>query len=178
MAWQMGDPLTRRAEEVLRQGWPYPGDIPGEPRFRNPEHFYVHWISPVHHIIVDSARGVNQDWDTIIGTENLSNLEFHLGDWYARRLVNQGYGTEDERLLHYRYHPMAATLAQRVNELLMVEFDLDQAITGLLPQFTCLMADNGIVIWDRIAALQLCLPMHLALNERLDVVNWYRRTLQ
>ena len=69
---------------------------------------------------------------------------------------------------------MAATLAQRVDELLMVEFDLDQAITRLLPRFTCLMADNGIVIWDHIAALRLCLPMHLALNEHLDVVNWYR----
>ena len=80
MPWQMGDPLARRAEEVLRQGWPYPGDIPGEPRFCDPERFYVHRISPVHHIIVDSARGVDQDWDTIIGTENLINLEFCLGD--------------------------------------------------------------------------------------------------
>ena len=73
---------------------------------------------------------------------------------------------------------MAATLAQQVDELLMVEFELDQAITGLLPWFTCLMADNRIVIWDCIAALWLCLPMHLVLNERLDVVNWYHRTLQ
>ena len=101
MPWQMGDPLARRAEEVLRQGWLYPGDIPGEPRFRNPECFYVHRILLVHHTIVDNARGVNQDWDTIIGTENLINLEFRLGDWYARQLVNQGCGTEDEWLLYY-----------------------------------------------------------------------------
>ena len=175
---RMGDPLARRAEHILHQGCPYPGDNTEDPDCKDRLRFSVHRTSVTHHVIYDAYRPIAQVSDALVESSLLLIPEFNLGDWYAKHLVRLGYGSEEQRRAVPRFAPMTKPVAARIQALLTESMDAHWRQFERLHRFDCIMRGEGVLIWDRATHLQTFLPFKLALKEYFDVVGWYRRACQ
>ena len=77
----MGDPLARRAEHVLLQGCPYPGDNPDDPKTNSKIRFYVYRTSVTHHAIIDERFSNVLESESLVESRLLLNSSFNLGEW-------------------------------------------------------------------------------------------------
>ena len=69
---RMGDPLACRAEYILRQGCPFPGDDSDESSMVDKDHFHVFRTSETHHVIIDHQLLDDPDSDTLINPDFFS----------------------------------------------------------------------------------------------------------
>ncbi|KAF8120053.1 hypothetical protein EV363DRAFT_1116693, partial [Boletus edulis] len=117
---RMGDLLARRAEIVLLKGRPYPGDALLHPADESPTRFSVKRLNKTHHQILDRGRHLDQAWTIQIPTELLLNTEFLLGEWYAQRMVDRGFGSDTEHNAYHCFRPMTSAVAFRIASLLSI----------------------------------------------------------
>ena len=174
---RMGDPLARRAEYILRQGCPFPGDELSLPETPAKDRFCIYRTSAMQHVICDDHRLLDQESDTLIDSHLLMNSEFNLGHWYAKHLVCLGYGSREKLRGVVRFAPMMTPLASHIQGLLTETLNPDWKTSGDLYCFTCITKKDGIVIWDRFTHFRSFLLYGLALREYFDVVNWYRTAI-
>lgn len=112
----IGDPLARRAEEILRQSAPYPGDdLTSEETFAK-DRFLIYRILAVRHIIMDHGTHLKEELE--IPSFLLRNPVFFVGDWYANRLAEDCEVPKSMRRCMQRRKPMGDPIADRVEEIL------------------------------------------------------------
>ncbi|KAG2119711.1 uncharacterized protein F5147DRAFT_563758 [Suillus discolor] len=175
----IGDPLARRAEELLRRDAPYPGDdLTNEETFSD-ERFLIYRISDTRHVIMDHASYLEDEVE--IPSYLLRNPAFFVSDWYSNRLA-AGYDIPKSlRRCMQRHRPMGDALADRVTKMLNRETRLPGEPRAAEDRFTCdrLIYDDGIVyeIVDHKLDYILKADDLFLCNERLNVAHWYAKHL-
>ncbi|KAG2123107.1 hypothetical protein BD769DRAFT_1359789, partial [Suillus cothurnatus] len=173
----LGDPLARRAEELLAINTPYPGDDISNGETFSAGRFTVYRTSETHHVIMDGAR--QKEEDLLVPSSHLQNPLFCLGDWYTTHKAGPiGMPKELSRLRHTQ-HRMGDAILDQVCKLLNEEqgfpggnspnrFSVARNVVDEEVIFEIRDSEFSFVIWANDAFLH---------NERLDVTGWYHRRL-
>jgi hypothetical protein len=73
----------------------------------------------------------------------LLNSKFFLGDWYAKRLVELGYGMAEQGRAPIRFVPMTTPIARQVQ---LRALDPGCRTSGLWHRFDCITKGQGVLI--------------------------------
>ncbi|KAG1788017.1 uncharacterized protein HD556DRAFT_1199657, partial [Suillus plorans] len=173
----IGDPLARRAEEILRQSAPYPGDnLTSEETFAK-DRFLIYRISAVRHIIMDHGTHLKEELE--IPSFLLRNPVFFMGDWYANRLAEDCEVPKSMRRCMQRRKPMGDPIADRVEEILNREtrFPGEPIEDRFICHRTAYGDDIIYEILDQELNYVLRAEDHFLCNEKLNVAHWYAKHL-
>ncbi|KAG2052167.1 hypothetical protein BDR06DRAFT_888432, partial [Suillus hirtellus] len=173
----IGDPLARRAEEILRQNAPYPGDDLGKEETLSPERFLIYRISETCHVIMDSGSHLGIDYE--IASYLLHNPNFFISDWYMKRLAEP---LDVPRfMLRYRQQrtPMGDAIPERVVNMLNAEVRLPGESAE--DRFFChrVQYENDSIyeIFDQELNYYVRMDERFLRNEKLNVSHWYAKQL-
>ncbi|KAF9235554.1 hypothetical protein BU15DRAFT_51250, partial [Melanogaster broomeanus] len=171
----MGDPLARRAEEILRRCTPYPKDDPRDDRVYDQHRFTVYRISDDAHIISDDRR---RDLSVQVPTRLLWNREFCIADFYTSQLARLCRMTKDEKRQFYRRLPMGEAICRRIVDALDRGVIPEERLHNLPFRFACTAIGKAgsperYEIRDRALHFHVVVPAELAIRSAFNVVRWY-----
>ncbi|KAG1859921.1 hypothetical protein C8R48DRAFT_605427, partial [Suillus tomentosus] len=173
----IGDPLVRRAEAILRQNAPYPGDDLGKEETLSSERFLIYRTSETRHLIMDRASHLEDDIE--IPSFLLNNPNFFISDWYMKRLA---WPLDVPRfMLRYMQQrtPMGDAIAERVATMLNAEVRLPGESSP--DRFYCHRVgyenENVYEIFDQELNFYVCADDKFLSNEKLNVNHWYAKHL-
>ncbi|KAG1894470.1 uncharacterized protein F5891DRAFT_961436, partial [Suillus fuscotomentosus] len=173
----IGDPLARRAEAILRQNAPYPGDDLGKEETLSSERFLIYRTSETRHLIMDRASHLEDDIE--IPLFLLNNPNFFISNWYMKRLA---WPLDVPRfMLRYMQQrtPMGDAIAERVASMLNTEVRLPGESSP--DRFYCHRVgyenENVYEIFDQELNFYVCADDRFLSNEKLNVSHWYAKHL-
>ncbi|KAG2123515.1 hypothetical protein BD769DRAFT_1359454, partial [Suillus cothurnatus] len=173
----LGDPLSERAEQLLVQHAPYPGDDLENERSFSDQRFVIYRTSDTHHVIMDGAR--RSEEDLLVPTRLLQNEKFRLSDWYCTQLAQRfSLPRRRTRLMHSGVS-MGEPILERICEILNGEPNFPG--TRSPERFTCtrtVFADDvTLEIHDQNLDFRVWVLDTYMSNPRLNITQWYARRL-
>ncbi|KAG2106852.1 hypothetical protein BD769DRAFT_1366511 [Suillus cothurnatus] len=168
----LGDPLARRAEELLVINTPYPGDDISDGETFSAGQFTIYQTSETHHVIMDEE-------DLLVPSSHLQNPLFCLGDWYTMHKAGPIGMPKELSWLRHTQQRMGNAILDQVCKLLNEEqgfpggnspnrFSVARNVVDEEVIFEIRDSEFSFVIWANDAFLH---------NERLDVTGWYCKRL-
>ncbi|EPQ58519.1 hypothetical protein GLOTRDRAFT_91909 [Gloeophyllum trabeum ATCC 11539] len=174
------DPLAVRAESLLMQGAPYPGNKglcnhEAELCIYSSDRFHVRSLRDGTYTIVDDLVWGHAE----IPGEMLADPDFNLVQWYRQALrhsLPQSILTGSNTTLSQYVEPMGPAIANHVSAILESDapyYGDNNQRRHSSSRFTCHLDDDEVIIYDREWMYITQLPGQHALNPKFNLPHWY-----